>query len=1818
MSAPAGGPSLGAWRSRRELAPGASGARVFEADGPGGHAALKLFPPDGVAACEREAAALRTLDHPAWPRLLQQGAEPPTLAMSWAPGAPLSAESTAGRAGLVAAQVFGALAHLHARGLAHGDLKPANVHVDERGCVTMVDLGFAARLDRPDASAPVGGSPAYLAPERLNGAPPSAASDVFAAGASLVETLAGPAALQRIRQGRGEDVRVPEPARAPVAVLLECCALDPPDRPAAADVLARLLPSLPEPLPAFAAHLSTDATLRSAGPAPSSDVAEPPLVGREGAMGALAQLLRATGEGRGGFVVVSSEAGLGRTRLMHEAIARAAEHGVHAVHGRCRPTSAGPGAWGEILDALVASLGDKTAAEIAEIVPPDARSLGAASAAILELPCVRNQPEPPDLSPDLNKFRVFSAMTALLRAWSRREPLAIFMDDIQWADAATLELAWYLVRNVVHGERTFGQPDAAGALSLVIFRRMPPDGEHELLERTLADARRTGASSEITLQRLAPDQVRDLVAGMLPGSPVPKELVSLIAAESGGAPQVAVELVRSLHAEGVVRRVRGEWRFAAGGGAPAGQLADMLRRRLERTDATARRLLAAASVLGADFDLPLAAIMAGLTAGEVARADRELLEQRLIHRVSDDRRAFAHEHLRLMVSGELEPDDRAQLHLAAARALQAPDQTARGGAAEIARHCVEGGDTGGALRHLPVAAAERRAAGNAGEALELLRTQLALLDELPRDERRRRLPESLAARQAVAEILQRASRYDEATAAWLDMLGACRGAADVAAEARALIGLGLTSNLAGRYAEGQEHLERGLHLARETRSPRLIVAAHAYLVQNAYMRGRFDEGEVHAAAVRENVRELSDRVLVAEALRQLGLFAHFRGKSEEAIGLYREALQLLTEVGDRSTMAATLHNLGILHNARGEHHVALDCYERSLAIFREMGLRMEQAKCLSNVGNVHLQQGAATEAERCYLAAQAIYRELDDRRSTAENLCNLGEADLKRGRPASARARFEQALAIHRDLQNPAGIAQACYELGVAHLSVGRLDEAREMIAEALEHDREVGSPRGLAYDLAASAQLLQLQDRPEEALVEATAALDQARAAGDRYHATVQAAELASLLLEVGKPREALAQATQAHLEATSLGAREVEAQALLVMARCGPTSMARERLERALDLAARSENPEFAWRAWHAAARTMRESRPREAIAAMDRSVDFIAQAARRLGEEAPGYLARRDVRAVLDDALALEERASPPRGETVLGHYHLLTTDEQRSRAKQLLATGLSGGLSDPGELRRLRLFRETVLGSSLLSADTLVQAFLGRALESVEAERGLLFLLKDDELTCRAAVAAGGGPLAAPERDVPRQVVEWVLRERQGLFAPDASADKRLQWKGSIADLRVKSLMACPLLHDSEILGVLYVDRRARGSSFPARARADFEAIAADLTQLLVIAQRAETRAQESAARSLAAEPEDALPGMVGESPAMQRLASAARVVADSTESVLITGESGTGKEVLARALHARSRRARGPFVAIDCGAIPASLMESVLFGHVKGAFTGADRDKAGVFEEAEGGTLLLDEITNASLDLQARLLRVLQEREVRRVGGRGSVEVDVRVMAATNLDIEAEVAAGRFRQDLYWRLNVIHLHLPPLRDRPEDIPLLAEHVLRQIVEREKKPLEGFTEDAMRLLVAHPWPGNIRELGNCVARMAAFASAGRLGAERIPEGVRDRQTRPLKVRLPSGVRSGDEPAPPALEDLLAGRTDFWSAVRAPLRAKTLTRAQAREVVAEGLRRTSGSYKETARLFGLPDDDYGRFMDFLRFNKLKLDFRPFRAGK
>jgi len=318
------------------------------------------------------------------------------------------------------------------------------------------------------------------------------------------------------------------------------------------------------------------------------------------------------------------------------------------------------------------------------------------------------------------------------------------------------------------------------------------------------------------------------------------------------------------------------------------------------------------------------------------------------------------------------------------------------------------------------------------------------------------------------------------------------------------------------------------------------------------------------------------------------------------------------------------------------------------------------------------------------------------------------------------------------------------------------------------------------------------------------------------------------------------------------------------------------------------------------------------------------------------------------------------------------------------------------------------------------------------------------------------------------------------------------------------------------------------------------------------------------------------------GIIGESSTLAEVFRLLAKVAPTDTTVLVTGESGTGKELLVRALHAQSLRAAKPFVPINCGAIPRELLESELFGHEKGAFTHAIRSRAGRFEMAEGGTVFLDEIGEMELSMQVKILRVLQEKEIERVGGQGPRKIDVRIVAATNRDLEVEVEAGRFREDLYYRLNVIPLHLPALRERGDDVLLLITAFLKRFCERKGRKILSLSADVKKVFSAYAWPGNVRELENCMERLSILADGDQVELIDVPKKMLNAvgAVVDLPVHVPTLVLGKSGFAWPLLEDM----------ERHQMNLKEFLESIEDKLIGEALQGANGVKNQAAEMLGI----------------------------
>jgi transcriptional regulator with GAF, ATPase, and Fis domain len=413
-----------------------------------------------------------------------------------------------------------------------------------------------------------------------------------------------------------------------------------------------------------------------------------------------------------------------------------------------------------------------------------------------------------------------------------------------------------------------------------------------------------------------------------------------------------------------------------------------------------------------------------------------------------------------------------------------------------------------------------------------------------------------------------------------------------------------------------------------------------------------------------------------------------------------------------------------------------------------------------------------------------------------------------------------------------------------------------------------------------------------------------------------------------------------------------------------------------------------------------------------------------------------------------------------------------------------------------------FSERLLGAT--DVPRLLDELLDALLDVTHADKGFLILFEDGEPTVRAARNVARETIEGALERVSDSIVQKVVETRRPIVVADALHDAEWSGSSSVVNLKLCSVMCAPLMQKGDVFGVIYVGNDNVVSLFDERSLEVLTVFAGQASLLVQNALLLDALRRENVALKDAVSTKQ-YGELVGTGASMREVYRRIDKVAGTDVSVLVTGETGTGKEIVAREIHRRSPRAAGPFVAVNCGAIPEPLLESELFGHVKGAFTGAIATRLGRFQAAHGGTLFLDEVGDMPASLQVKLLRALQERAVTKVGDTRAETVDIRIVAATNKVLEDEIRKGTFREDLYYRLNVVSIPLPPLRDRGEDVVLLARWFLQRHAKEFASRVRGFTPSALVGMRKYAWPGNIRELENRVKKAVVLADRALVSAE-----------------------------------------------------------------------------------------------------------------
>ena len=1466
-----------------------------------------------------------------------------------------------------------ALAHLHARGIVHGDVCPANVRMSAAGGgpprAVLIDFGLAGPAQPGDGAAR--GTLGYAAPEALTGAR-TPACDLFGLGATLFEAWSGTApfgrglrAAERVLGGPAPPLSSVRPGLGPAwdDLFERLLAADPVDRPAHARLVLREVTRL-------AAGASTPTEIDLEVPYPDGDPLAGLFIGRRGERAALRSTFERLAEGASPVAALAlvGPPGSGR-RTLFEAVAR--DVAVATAAGALGPIEV----W----------RGDITALE---------QFVGAV---------------PPPREEDARRA-IEARMAALAEAIEARalaRPVCLFLAE----GAASESLAAFV----------------AGAA---------PTGRTLLVVPTRAPLGRP-FGAEIALPPLTQGEIKELVAAGVDEEP-PAAAVAAVATTSRGNAALATLLARRLIAN-----------LRAGNAlAPIDASSDLdglLTANLASLPSGAQRLLLAAALTD-----DAAAEVAALDEEEGARALTAARASGWIELGAAGALGLPSAAHRRVVLANLPATLAAEV---GTRALLALDGQGRGQGDALKRAdalavCGRAGEAADVLRGL---AATATSAGDHARAAGLLERAAALA------------PATLtfSERLALATGLGAISRYDDAAQVLVGARATASGPGDRAAgcEREAWL-LARRGDLDG----ARQALERGLTESEAAGLP--AAGLRARLGRLLVTCGRFAEalamvepaltaawspgaGDAVSALARETAllacAYLGDRSRAQELLSALGnavgetrraylegLLAQLAGDEGAAREAYRRAYQIAAGENDLHTVAAVALNLGGLLIEEGLYGEALTASARAVRELGRLGATAELVPALVNAANLFVELGDLAAARRALDRALGLGAE--GRTGRARATASFVEGDLarRRGEIDLAVRHYRRSAELFNEVGQPSAAASASLAIAEALASTGRLPDAKGAL---LEGER-----------LRASASPSPSVDDPELVRTRAVLAL----ADGE--------------VVDVGEAPAALA-----------------------------------ERLNRlAHEAQARARRP-TAWR---------------------------LAALAGRLAARAGAAAEARDAFALARTVFEEVRMATPEHHRAAL---------ESHPDAAWLAPAGVSGqsavagARAEAAESRLRRLLRINKRLNSELRLPRLLEMVLDTVIELTDAERGFL-LLEDEsgELNVKAARNIDQRTLETEELALSKSIARQAATGGEPVVTIDAAGDDRFREALSVSDLHLRSVLAVPLVIKGRVAGTIYVDHRLRKGAFDqedVRLVLDFAeqaAIALENARLLGELRRRE-RQVEALNRRLEAElaagreeisgikvelreNREALAvrydyrNIIGRTPRMLDLFRLIDRITDTTLPVVIQGESGTGKELVARALHSNGPRRGQPFVGENCAAIPETLLESTLFGYARGAFTGADHDTRGLFEIADGGTLFLDEVAEMSPAMQGKLLRVLQEGEIRRVGAERTRKVDVRIVAATNRDLARMVEEGKFRRDLFFRLNVAGIALPPLRERRDDIPLMVEHFLAKLAARDGRPgPKPIDPAALARLAAYRWPGNVRELENEVTRADALSGA-----------------------------------------------------------------------------------------------------------------------
>jgi Nif-specific regulatory protein len=1628
-------------------------------------------------------------------------------------------------------QIASALHYIHRSGIIHLDLKPSNILVDESGRAKLMDFGLAIEsrqvLDRR-----IRGTLQYMAPEVLRQDRVDSRSDFYALGMTLYETVTGAlpgygkAAIDVIRMHLDEEIRPPSSINPHVPLPLE-------------RIILRLLEKDPRHrYPSSAALLEAVAAATNRK-TPSRDMLTgggelyaAPLIGRDAEVDQLMGLIAEAREGRGGGVIVAGPEGVGKSRIVRDVTLRAQLDGARVFSGRCpvnRKTIYAP--FFDIFRQLVTAV--NPTADVGDEIRRMLRPVVAAAGIDATSP------------QSGQKYRLYNRIVqsmqdiyGFLNAGSDTggTPLILIIEDLQWADPSTADLFSFLVGEARHNQL------------LVIGTFTSESGSDGLAEGSPASLpfweqrAREGNFPLVRIEMLTENLVREHVESLLGDEQVAGEFIRWMFWESGGSPLNIRRIFDYLIAHEYLQWTASGWtidmprirNLRIPGGAAA-----ILMEKAEALTPDQRALLEWAAVLGEVSDIGLLTTISEFPAEKTYRILRQLVDLDLLDESSSRSTIrFPQIHLRDTLYNAMPDRRRSELHLRVGMALEPLLEAGSSQlVGQIAYHFARADESEKGIAYAIEAGDVATRTLAHAEASEFYRTALELMDLHNIDE-----SSKAEVREKLGDSYYRASDYRGAMQTYQFLLKIIQSrSADEgpnASLARVMKKIGKVMARRGEQDSALPYFQNALAIYEELGQP-LAIAELLNRIAGLY-REKDDlvTARETAEKAREMLEHLGPNVVYGNIKNMLGIITYAAGDWTQAKECFAEAYAIGQKIESDQLKIKASTNLGNTLWKLGDWDTALETYRRNMEISEAEGDLWNLITAYNNVGVIEFGRGNFHLAGEYFARSCRIDQKIGALEQEALAQENLGEALEMVGRWNEAMQHYQRCLSLE-------GFDETRASRTSVYVPLARLTKKRGDITRALDYAQKalVAAERSRDEDLIAEASymLAAIEDERES--------FDQA----EKHLARALA------IFEQNKTMHGLA---RAHTAASAMALRRQK------------LDEARQHVEKGAEYArALRDRFTLAKNDW-ACGKILYFQGQREAAHAR-------FEAARAAFEEldTPYELARLlfDVGVMREEP---EEATQTIRAAIRIFERLEATHDLERARGA-LFRIRPAGKVPEQNVVGLYEIVK--VINSSL-DLNEVLDRVLDLAIRRLRAERGMILLIDPITSALRTRVVRNIREAEGTSKRSPQSIVREVIQSGQSIMSADARSDERFVESESVIAENIRSILCVPLIIRERIAGAIYVDHRQARHLFSQKdlsfleAFADQAAIAIENARLYQELEEARTRLSlenESLRRDVLVEKH--LDSVVGQSEAVAKIQFAVRKASAGNSTVLLRGESGTGKGLVARIIHNIGPRRHGPFIKFNCAALPETLAESELFGHEKGSFTGADRRKLGRFELANGGTIFLDEIGKMTLAMQSKLLRVVEDKEFERVGGMQTIKTDVKIIAATNLDLERAIEDGTFREDLFYRLNIIPIVLPPLRDRKDDIPLLAEHFIRKICKDLGVDTKRLGAGVLDLFMRYHWPGNVRELEATLHRAIVMSNEETMTRADFYGLVGD----------PAGsvVEAGPVPMPHSLLNPLVAKIDITSEVYDEV-LSTVDRT----LIERALESSGGRIREAARRLGL----------------------------